>query len=593
MEAITHIVIVWSTAISYKDEIVRDIKQKFELLKVVKVHWTPSLFYDNLKVFYSHSLRDMNEELMKRVIRGKIKSVGKNDFYVIVFKDNSPTIGKRKTTSGECIVNTSVFDLKEYYRKITGDSNIHSSNDSWETNKDLTILFRQNTEDFVKNSLVGNNYNNDCLGVKGFDSLEQFFYLLNNTIDYCVLRNFEGIPEKYTLEGHDDIDLLVSHRHYALRLTGAKPKFAQEYRVFNYIYINNKKVAFDFRYIGDDYYDNNWEQEILSTRILNKNLFYIPNDTNSYYSLLYHAFIQKRKIKDDYKPKLEKYAQRIGSVFYPDVFSSLQQIDNFLKKHHYCFSKPKDKSVVFNQSYVNVLEGWQFFTQKKEFKNIIPYKLDQITGSGYVYFIGSLCERKVFIKYGGIGETCKNEYYYSKKAYLRCNKHFVEPISFGDNNKTNYIVYEFVEGQSLMSYCTSISKNEKDNLGKQIIDIYNTLCDECIMHRDIRPTNFIVKDGTVKLLDFQYAIDIKEKKELDCLRLDIKKALFLGEDYRYKRNAWKDTFSIEKLLLTLNIDYDKKTLQEEPAIYIPFLRYYTYLIHRRINEIKKSFNIVR
>ena len=66
----------------------------------------------------------------------------------------------------------------------------------------------------------------DLTGTDSWDSLQELFYVMNATVDYVVLRNFECLPEAYTLRGHGDIDLLVHDYDEAVRITCAK-------RVFN------------------------------------------------------------------------------------------------------------------------------------------------------------------------------------------------------------------------------------------------------------------------------------------------------------------------------------------------------------------------
>ena len=49
--------------------------------------------------------------------------------------------------------------------------------------------------------------------------------MLNNSINYLVLRNHEEFPYNFNLKGHDDIDLLVENLNATVYLTNAKKVF--------------------------------------------------------------------------------------------------------------------------------------------------------------------------------------------------------------------------------------------------------------------------------------------------------------------------------------------------------------------------------
>jgi len=591
MNPVLHIVIVWSTAINHKEEIVNDIKERFDLLRIIKVHWDKSLFFENLKIFYSHSLKDKSEDKMESILKGKISTIGNNDFYVIFFYDNNPCMENRVTTSGEAIVNTKIFDLKEKYRKKLTGTSIHSSNDAWETNKDLTILFGKNTEDFIADESIGEIYSKNCIGVSGYDSLEQLFYVLNNTIDYCVLRNFEGIPEQYTLEGHDDIDLLVSHRDYAVRLTNAQPVFPQSYRVYHHITIKGKKVAFDFRHVGDDYYDKIWEKKILETRTMQKNLFYVPAPTERFYTLLYHAYVQKPRVKDDYYPKLARYANEIKVNYNKDILSSMILLTSYLKLNKYAITKAKDKSVHYNKKHVLLIEGYEFFNNIG-YEDLSPVHLDSNSWSGYVYFVGKYNGRKVFIKYGGIDDSCLNEYRFTKRMWDMDNNHYVEPITNGNNKNTNYIVFEYCDLVSLGDYLKR--DDNKENMKSQLIEIYKELQKAKVMHRDIRPDNLCVVNGNLKLLDLQYAIDTVERKELSCVDNNILISALLGDviNYRYKPYAWKDSYSVLQVSKQYQMGIDSSNLKPADKPYFMNLyKYSRYFIRIKLMALKEKLHI--
>lgn len=84
------------------------------------------------------------------------------------------------------------------------------------------------------------------------------------------MRNFEGMPEKITIDAHLDIDLLVSDYYLAERILDGSSATQQRfddggYRILNYVNIGNEKVMFDLRSVGDNYYDTKMQRDRFSS----------------------------------------------------------------------------------------------------------------------------------------------------------------------------------------------------------------------------------------------------------------------------------------------------------------------------------------
>ena len=554
-----HLIIIWPKAMSYKDKIIEDVSCQFDVKKIFKFHWDRKSYYKNLKIFYSHSLKDFSDRRYNRIISSKIKNVGIGDFIVVVFEDVNPCIEKRETTSGVVEVNSHVFDLKTKYRSIIGGSRIHSSNDNWETNKDLTLLFGLNTEDFLErysgSSLLIEDVQRNCMGYDGYSSIEEFFYVLNNCLKYVVLRNHENLPDKYVSTEHGDIDLLVEHFNYAVKLTNAERAYRQDYRVYHYIKIAGNQYPFDFRYIGDQYYDPNWEQSIIDNRILLKNVFYAPCCTDQFYSLLYHAYIQKREVKEDYFQKLDYYAKCIGTEYDNKEFmTSLGLLFPYLKSNSYDFIRPIDKSVYYNKKNILISKAFDYLKNNTSIKEVVPIHLKHSFYSGYVYFKGILDSRNVFIKYGGSGESCKKEFVFTKRAHSLDSRHFVNAISLCNDGVNDYAVYEYVDGRSL----DSSSIIQKEDLSNQLKKIYEVLQEAQILHRDVKPDNFLIVNGNLVLIDFQYAIDINEWKEYSYLINNATQIISLGDKCRYRWYAWNDFYSFKETARLLGASFNSE-----------------------------------
>lgn len=175
---------------------------------------------------------------------------------------------------------------------------------------------------------------------KSWKCLSDFFDYLNSNILYVVMRNFEGIPEYYNTEEHGDIDILTDNYMWFHKLSGVSKVYSERYRVHHEILIGDEKIRFDFRYVGDGYYDRKWEKDILKNRTMGKGGIYIPNNEDYGYMLLYHALIQKKQIARDYTIKLNHIFGEGGW--------NMDYLKDFMNRRGYRFVCPNDLTVIYN-----------------------------------------------------------------------------------------------------------------------------------------------------------------------------------------------------------------------------------------------------
>lgn len=365
-----HLFIIWEHARTIEQKIISDISKKFRILKIYEVHWSKDKFSENLSRFYGTQLPPNSK---------KEVHVGTNPFLAIIVEDNNPVYEVHTTTKGDKKVNTKLFTSKSEHREWTGGGHkIHASNTTEEADHNLTLLFGKNSKDFIKSignksSLQIEEWHNDLVGSNGWDSLEQLFYVLNNTIKYVVLRNFDPLPNNYYAKNHGDIDLLVSNYDDARFITNATSVFKKNYRVYSTVKIAEEKIFFDFRHLDDNYYDKAWEEHILNYRKYKK-CFYIPSEEDYFYSLLYHAIIQKPELSSDYKKNLVSLAKTNGIKLCQSSFKTNEAIDllsNFLSTNKYSFTQPNDKSVYFHSD--NIRRGVSKGVKFKR-KKIVPLR---------------------------------------------------------------------------------------------------------------------------------------------------------------------------------------------------------------------------
>ena len=522
MNSIYHIMVLWANALDQKDFILKDLESQFEIYKIFHVHWDKEQFLDNYTVFYAHSQKHLTYTQYRNLLKGKLAHCGDGDFIAIIFRDDSPVFETRKTSSGERQVNIRVFDKKTQYRELTGGGHkVHSSDDAWETNKDLTLMFGLNTEDFIQHyspSSEVESFASNCVGVGGYSSIQQFFYVLNNTIEYVVLRNFECIPDEYTVEGHGDIDLLVENKNYIAYLTLAKPVFPEPYRVYHVLNIG-------------------MIQQGIKMGCLIKSLFYVPCDEDHFYSLLYHAYIQKHEVKQDYVPKLEYLGKTIGIDYRNDRGLAIQLLDAYLRGKKYEYIKPQDKSVVYNEKNLQIsdyaLRFGHFIKRVKE------------TGSnGYIYTSLVYEKEKSFIKIG-TPWLINNEIPFLKElAKYDCFPHL---ISEGVEGDLKMIEISRVPGSNFTDFFKDVRHQRKAYLCSFIdeaLKVLFILNENNICHRDFLPSNLMVWEENgrcrVGLIDFGWAVENN--------RNVVAHPLHLGGYYRHKDKD-SDLYTLGSLLM--------------------------------------------
>ena len=336
------LMIIWEKARDKEIDIINDVKKHFEVINIFEVEWDKDLFSKNLSRFYG-------ENLPKNSFKEKHCGTGK--FLLLILKDNEPLYYYRKTSKGRKKVNINFFDAKELYRQWTGGGHkIHATNDEIEFKHDLMLLLGVNKNDYFKiyeKSDKYIEYTQNIIGSKGWESLEQVFYVLNETTKYVVLRNFQELPTKYVTGTHGDIDILCENYYNLKLILNSTEEFKDITRVRNIVNIDKKDVYFDLRYVGDNYYCKKWEENIISNRI-NYKCFYIPNDVDLKYSLLYHALVQKRKVAQDYLIYFE------NTFMTNDLNMLYNDLKIFMNDNNYSFSNATDISVYNNEKYSGI-----------------------------------------------------------------------------------------------------------------------------------------------------------------------------------------------------------------------------------------------
>ena len=552
-----HLLVLWENSRHKEKEILEDLQKNLKIVECIEVEWTPNKAAENFSRFYGVKLPSRSF---------KEKECGRGKFLLITLLDENPNYEFVETSRGFEKVNTNMFYLKDKYRSWTGGgSKIHATNSPTETNHDITLLIGENYEDYLKHAPETWNgryrsLKRDITGSDGWKNLEELFYTLNATINYCVLRNYEILPEQFKSDLHGDIDILTDNYSDLVSLVNAVPIFKQPYRVHHKTKIGSEDVYFDFRFLGDNYYCYEFEKSILYDRKLNEKGIYVPNDENAFYSLIYHCIVHKKKIASDYHEKVRKIYDRLNynvselnNYKFPfDYYYKL--LNEFMKKNNYYFIKPIDFSVFYNKKHLSIGKIINWLETTYDIKNIQPYMLGHSPSANFLYFTGTFENNKLFIKWGGLGRAVQTEFKGAKKLYSENSFHYAKPYLYNCNNNKKFIASEFVEGSMLSKLMENgeLTKAQIESYAKQLEEIACDFEKTGYIHRDIRPDNIIVTDdGTLKLIDMQFCVNLRPFKITRDLINYWTTIANLGEKYSLGMYKWDDMYSINKIITEL------------------------------------------
>lgn len=193
-----------------------------------------------------------------------------------------------------------------------------------------------------------------------FQSIKELLDILDlNEVNYLILRNYENIlnPDLY-VSGHGDIDILCEDSQMIVNLLDAKTS-QKDIKPFKgdgthyYIWVDKKKVFLDLRFIGDDYYCEKWERDMLVRRV-KRDCYYILSPIDYFYSLIYHAILQKKYFSKEYQIRLLEMANALNiCVGEGKEIDFLDVLEQYMTLHGYRYRYTKDVWIPLRFNLVN------------------------------------------------------------------------------------------------------------------------------------------------------------------------------------------------------------------------------------------------
>jgi hypothetical protein len=339
--------IIWENARKETNKLFTEIKKKFIIYQVYEIFWTPNNITHNLKRFYGITLPNPEK---------KAKQCGKGSFLLVIVIDKNPIHAIRGTSMGKQLVNTNMYNTKRKIRQmLQGDYPIHGSIHEKEANHNLVLLLGKNIEQ-IQNECK-NEWDNkikvwkyDLVGTGGWKNFEQLLFVLNNTINYVILRNFEKFPDISDIKNSGDIDLLSDELWQIPYILNFEKQIKGDTSGYNRTVIDSSSIKFDIKFVGDRYIDEKWSKEILKQREKNVNGFYTPSKEDHFFTLLYHITYQKAKFSMKYQEKLSELGTELGLKKLDFERKELEgMLESFMKKNEYRYTNSLGYKINHNE----------------------------------------------------------------------------------------------------------------------------------------------------------------------------------------------------------------------------------------------------
>lgn len=181
-----------------------------------------------------------------------------------------------------------------------------------------------------------------------WSNLYEVFTSIHPSQKYVIMRNYEEFSENnFYMQEHPDVDILTDQPRKLVEALNAKPRFIKDDGIHYIIIVADIEVIIDIRTVGDGYYDRRWQTNMLKTRRQHPDGYYIMSDDNYYYSLVYHAFLQKKEISKDYLYRLNSMAHKLN-ISASSVSEHLKALCDFMQINHFYYTFPLDIWVPLN-----------------------------------------------------------------------------------------------------------------------------------------------------------------------------------------------------------------------------------------------------
>lgn len=548
-----HLVVLWERARRKETEILADLQKDFTILATYDISWSPESVKENFLRFCPEGGYSVPE-------------CGAGRFLLVVLRDTSPRYALRETPGGLQEVNVALYDRQAMYREWVGaDCGVYVALWPEQTNRDLTLLLGVNSEDYLRKapeswSQRHTELARNLTGAQGWESVEQLFYVLNNTVKYLLLFS-HGRSLSDLLESSHSLELLTEYApEVALILNARKVRRAAGHAGYSFC-LAGKKYSCNLRSVGDGYFCAAWAADMLTRRSPAEQGAYVPDAEDDFYSVVYHTLVHLNPSSAAFlssstgRQKVAQLNLPKAAESYPsETDACYAAMLEYMRKHGYTFSVPSDDTVPYNEQLKKNLDFITKISGDDSVCNITQIQLEQERANKPLFMRGDARGRDVFIKLMPNAESCANEYRCGRLLFEACPQHVVEPLFYRSCKGVYFVAVEYAHAPTLEKVMKDgeLSDEVKRLYVSQLEEIARALISKKMLHRDIRPANLLVMpDGTLKLIDFEFAVSWDSYTEMQYVKCRPGIVRSLGAECGLDYYKWDDMYSISLIMKKL------------------------------------------
>lgn len=348
--------VIWANGRHREKEIIRDLNERFDVLNVSEVTWSPNKVAENFQRFYADiDVRGIYHRFSK----------GPGPFIAITVVDRSPVMEERETSRGPRIVNGRFIDAKTLYRAWAGELAVHCTENAWETDRDVFMLFGVGMQQ-NRNEIAGRwsgeitKVIRDVTGAHGWSSEKELFGALNRAVEYVMVTG----PDRPPFLGKDtELNLLAADGRALHTVLRAQPKEPASAGGSFRVPIGQGKAAIGLRNPQDGFFPAAFAWRILRSRKLAAGGVFVPDEREAFGALAYHELMHRRAPERVTFECLLSQAEKLGIAGWtsteaanPQALRSLLRAE--LAQAGEDFTRPLDADVYFNRSIAGLDGSW-------------------------------------------------------------------------------------------------------------------------------------------------------------------------------------------------------------------------------------------
>lgn len=337
--------IVWPGAFDQLDRIRADLAGSFRILADIKVHWSEQHVQNNLRRLYRQPVTpNINPNYTSPKATRPVLQV----FYV---ENQAEEASLHASATWEIERLNGAFPLKkELYRQwaLEGGTEypylVHSAAQLEELRFQTVLLLgpERAGQLWAGKALGETELHRDLTGAEDWGSLREAFDALDHSVRWCVLRGWEDLPDNFS---SNDLDILVDNPKNASSALGLLHKSGKGDQRTGLIQLSGSDIVCDLHWIGDGYLDPVWQNNMLTNRALENNVFR-PDSEDAFFSLIYSEYVHRQNERPEKIARLQRVSHELSHTGWltDDLFEDrgkvLKILAGYMKVRGYYWVQP-------------------------------------------------------------------------------------------------------------------------------------------------------------------------------------------------------------------------------------------------------------